>query len=446
MSQVEDNKLLYTLFDDMFFSKWTKDNVHGSVELNITADCNYKCEYCYLYRHGDKLYPKELRSPSKIKENAKIFFDWVQKNNYFIYTLDIFSGEFFAGKLGLEILDIIYEANKKKQFCYEIVIPSNCSFVYNDEYAEKVDKFYKKFKDLGIQIFISCSIDGGPIDEQSRASKVTIDRDESYYDKLFKYGVEHNFGYHPMVGRTFLKNYKENYDWWIEKIKKYYPKEEWGSKKPMFLEIRNDEWDAEDLDRYNKFLWYMVEKDIEVFHNGNVEEEAFRVFNTANNKVFAMNEIARLPYTEPRMSCAIQFYPCVRLGDLVLNPCHRTSYPGLNYGKFIVEDNSITGLEAWNTPLAVKIYSMNPNVTHPKCSACPIKAICSKGCLGAQLESTGELFSPIESVCNLMYTKVKTLIEIFDYYHFQDYVEKSNEISYDEKQDIARRLNIMRSI
>jgi hypothetical protein len=39
-----------------------------------------------------------------------------------------------------------------------------------------------------------------------------------------------------------------------------------------------------------------------------------------------------------------------------------------------------------------------------------LKLICHKGCLGAQYESSGELFYPAISVCNLSIEKCKFLI------------------------------------
>lgn len=446
MSQLEDNQLIYTFFNNLFFLKWVPGNEAGAIELNITSDCNYKCEYCYLYKNGDKLYPKEFRSPKLIKDNLKILIDWIIENNYYITRLDIFSGEFFSGQLGLDILNIIYETNLKKKYCSYIVIPSNCSFIKNKEYTKKVEEVFKKLKDIGIDVCISCSIDGRPIDELSRASKIDIKREDEYYNDLFTFGKKYKFGYHPMIGRTFLNHYKENYDWWIEQIQKYYDKSDWKNQKPMMLEIRNDDWDEEILKKYSDFLRYCAKKDLAELHNDNKEEMAHKLFYTSKNKIPSINDNLKLPFVEPRMTCAIQFYPCVRLGDLAFNPCHRTSYPGLNYGKFIVKNNKIVGMESWNIPLAVKIYSLNPIVSHPKCSVCKIKNICLKGCLGSQLESTGELFSPIDSVCNLFYTKMDTLYDIYNELGFIDIVMNDKDLSYDEKQNISYRLDIMRSI
>lgn len=59
-----------------------------------------------------------------------------------------------------------------------------------------------------------------------------------------------------------------------------------------------------------------------------------------------------------------------------------------------------------------------------KCSTCLYSNYCSHGCFGAQFESTGDLFYPCETVCNMykarvifLYHKYKKL-GMFDEYHF----------------------------
>ncbi|GAI68001.1 unnamed protein product, partial [marine sediment metagenome] len=44
------------------------------------------------------------------------------------------------------------------------------------------------------------------------------------------------------------------------------------------------------------------------------------------------------------------------------------------------------------------------------CESCLIKHLCSGGCLGSQFEVTGDLFSPIPSVCQLEHAKIKAII------------------------------------
>ena len=100
----------------------------------------------------------------------------------------------------------------------------------------------------------------------------------------------------------------------------------------------------------------------------------------------------------------------LRLGDLTITPCHRTSYDYLNVGKFITNEKEIIDIEPLNVPVYLSINSANV-VNFPKCQDCLIKTMCSGGCLGSQLESTGALFTPIESVCLLEHGKISTMIK-----------------------------------
>ena len=63
--QRENNEVLKYILEERFFSKFTPDylaqqSFNGlNIELFITPVCNQACEYCYLIRHSDGLYPKE---------------------------------------------------------------------------------------------------------------------------------------------------------------------------------------------------------------------------------------------------------------------------------------------------------------------------------------------------------------------------------------------------
>lgn len=49
LDQIERDKLIETLFDKQFFRKFNSKNDTSKLELIVTADCNLKCEYCYIY-------------------------------------------------------------------------------------------------------------------------------------------------------------------------------------------------------------------------------------------------------------------------------------------------------------------------------------------------------------------------------------------------------------
>ena len=48
----------------------------------------------------------------------------------------------------------------------------------------------------------------------------------------------------------------------------------------------------------------------------------------------------------------------------------------------------------------------------PKCELCLYSVACHKGCFGAQYETSGELFQPAISVCNLQKQRFNFLIKI----------------------------------
>ena len=129
----------------------------------------------------------------------------------------------------------------------------------------------------------------------------------------------------------------------------------------------------------------------------------------------------------------------IRLGDLAIVPCHRTSYDRFNYGKFIVENDKIIDIEGSNVSLASEIL-MGNMANHPKCDTCSIKKFCLKGCLGAQFEANNEILYPCESVCNLFKAKQKFLK--YKYFTELKIFDKAKKI-YKDDPAILNYLNTM---
>ena len=75
--------------------------------------------------------------------------------------------------------------------------------------------------------------------------------------------------------------------------------------------------------------------------------------------------------------------------------------------------NKIKCIESLNHELMVAIYS-SKITNFPYCQDCMIKNLCTGGCLGSQYESTGDLFTPIPSVCLLEHGKVQSFIEVLE--------------------------------
>ena len=74
--QQEQNELLEYLVNNLIYPRFNiyEDGHSQSIllELFITSDCNKNCEYCYLQKNKDLLYPKEYNDFTIIKNNCKI--------------------------------------------------------------------------------------------------------------------------------------------------------------------------------------------------------------------------------------------------------------------------------------------------------------------------------------------------------------------------------------
>jgi sulfatase maturation enzyme AslB (radical SAM superfamily) len=111
----------------------TPDDVPaGGLELFITPTCNQKCEYCYLQRHINDLYPKENNNRETIIKNFKHVLDWCVEEDFNLPNLDLYSGEIWHTSFGLELLDIAFDyiANKGLR-CNKVSIPTNATFLEN---------------------------------------------------------------------------------------------------------------------------------------------------------------------------------------------------------------------------------------------------------------------------------------------------------------------------
>lgn len=157
-----------------------------------------------------------------------------------------------------------------------------------------------------------------------------------------------------------------------------------------------------------------------------------RIFNVDHRDNIYFNklyDIIGYPKLTSGLSCGIQDRIHIRMGDLLIIPCHRTSYPEMIYGKIEGDGNVIVN----NLAMALNIYSMNPNVSHPKCSDCELKYICMKGCLGSQYENKADIMQPCESVCAMLHAKYMAIYDIccenglFDIVYQMDISEKEKE-------------------
>ena len=87
--QLENKKLINYIFDSDFFPIEKNQNRMSisphPYEFIIRPECNQKCEYCYIYKHGNELYKNHL-SKNEIIHNFDLFlnFLFIQKNVFLV--------------------------------------------------------------------------------------------------------------------------------------------------------------------------------------------------------------------------------------------------------------------------------------------------------------------------------------------------------------------------
>jgi radical SAM protein with 4Fe4S-binding SPASM domain len=255
---------------------------------------------------------------------------------------------------------------------------------------------------------LSASVEGKYM-EQNRPfkNKSKIDlRDDAFYDKLFSYCSKNRYGFHPMIYSDNIEKWIENFLWFQEMFKKY--------DIPAFmlylLEVRNAEWTIEQINEFQKFYDYIINWTFNFFKKN---KEAF--IDAILSKHRGFNIISSPISTIGRgLGCSIQSTLYVRLGDLKTFPCHRLFYPQFETLHFITDtEGDIQDIEVGNPELLLAIYSFQSTIA-PYCSSCINKYMCSKGCLGSQFETTGDIFTPIPTVCQLEFAKSIQFINSMD--------------------------------
>lgn len=409
----ENQKLGFHFLKNYFFENWKKSDFESklqtnfhSLELFMSSKCNLSCKYCYLHNFGKDLYPQDKDNSSIILRNLSIFLDWLVKNNMAPYSLEYFSGEPLINDALLDGIDLILE--KFKNACNKpkhIIIPSNFTFLLERDKRRKVEHLLQKSRLIQIPIFLSVSIDGKFCDKNRPFSSGQELRDDKFYDEVFKFAKKYECGFHPMIYSNLIEKWFSNFLWFQEKFDEF--------QIPWFnlylLEVRNSEWSKYTIIEFSKFirnliLWTFTYR----CKSNNAKFLSFLFDNGGFN-------ILRSPfnYINRGMGCSIQSSLVIRMGDLKIIPCHRTGYPPFELAEFKISKDKIKSIEILNPELLISIYTFHGE-NQPYCHTCLLKKLCSFGCLGAQFENNGDLFTPIPTVCQLEFVKVWTICSTFE--------------------------------
>lgn len=421
--QKENDQLLYTILNERFFKPWSNSNSKlwqtAGMELYITNKCNQHCEYCYLY-NNEKIYPSLGNNSTNIIHNLKIFLNWLLENNYSIPNIDLFSGEIWHTQLGRDCLQTILEYTLKGLKIDKINIPTNGTFILNDETLQPILNYRNWFADVNTILTFSLSIDGAIIDNINRPHNDNTTISEEQYDKIFSFSKETGCGFHPMVAACSIEYWKENFIWWKEQIKKYDFSTNVHSR-VMMLEVRNNDWTKPKIQSYCDFISLLATDFFEEICNSNTELFSRFVLGDIED----LGEYSYLPWVfaenNLQLPCTIPYQLCIRLGDLAICPCHRTAHEKNLYGRFNVENDKITNITSQNFYLAGRILTANNLLCSIKCDTCKYGPYCIQGCLGAQIETHKDLLLPIDNVCNLLKAKTKTKLKLYEKFGCFDY-------------------------
>lgn len=410
----ENTQLLNSFLNRTFFASWRKPREYADnfsrMEIELVPMCNLGCKYCYYHRYGRDLYPVEIRNPDTILANLRTLLRWLIENR-FTPQIDLFSGELLSQKIGYEALNIMadfWEQVPLELRPNHVCIPTNYTFLLDEKLTARVEEFIERFQKLGIRLFLSASVDG-KYQETNRpfitratgpflvgAEKETEPRDDEYYDRMFAFNAKYGFGFHPMVYSQGIDRWIDNFLWFQENFRKY----KISPNSVYLLEVRNEEWTPEQCAELTRFVEFLI---LWTWNNvaGRNRERMFDFITRGRG----YNMLSSFVSTVGRgLGCSLQSMLYVRLGDLAIVPCHRTSYQGMEIGWFKKEGDRITGIEAGNVEFGIGEITFEGK-TAPMCEACLLREFCSQGCLGSQYESTGDFLAPIPSVCQMEHAK-----------------------------------------
>ncbi len=408
----EQKELLLNFLERTFYSSWRDHgkkepwkNNYGSLELYLNAKCELNCKYCYIAKFGDQYFPDaKVQEDSQILKNLNILLKWLSKNQ-FKPKIEIFGGDIFMRDIGFNVLDEIakFSYENRMPICNTISIPSNMNFIRSEKLTQRMHACLRNLQRVGIRANVSASIDGKYMDDNRPNLAGKNIRDDDFYHKVFLFAKQYGYGFHPMIYSDNIDKWQKNFLWFQDMFSKYGI--DWRN--IYLLEIRNIEWTAEQCVQFGQFLEFLVD------WTWNKCEKSYDVFRKFIFEQKGFNMLASWLSTVGRgIGCSIQSTMCLRVGDLTFAPCHRLHYKFMETGTFLVENDEIVDLDVKNIELFLAVNSVKVE-NMPYCETCIIKNLCNGGCLGSQYEETGDLFTPIPSVCRLEFAKISSLIKAF---------------------------------
>ena len=372
-----------------------------------------------------------------------MIYEWLLEKGYSIPKVEFFSGEIWHTPFGYKVLDLTLDYLHKGMNINMFLVASNFSFILDEKATAKIHSYVQRFDDCGHPLVFSCSCDGKIIEEISRPAANGKTKPDEFWDKLFDFCKVNSFWFHPMIAANNVAYWCENYDWWMEQCKKY----NLPIKRVVnMLEVRNNDWTEQSIKDYCKFIDHLMNLYLQECNN-DIKLYAQRIMHLRDAGLNINENFFESGYCPINIGQVDTFPGCtvatdltIRVGDLAICPCHRTAYNKYLYGHLTTEDGRITGLQAANVNMAIKTLFSNITMCWPGCDTCLFNETCLHGCLGSQIESTGDPFFPAESVCAFFKAKYAHILLRYEELKIIDYLRTFTpyERDYDMAQHILR--------
>ena len=162
-----------------------------------------------------------------------MLLDYFIKHKVFVPRWEIYGGDLFHDGIFWDLLDVFVEkydyiysiepslfkkfgANREGHI--EIIVPNNMSYFESLEQKEKLFKRYEDLRDNHrITLGFSWSTDG----KYAVDSREKKDLSDEYWNSMLAFCKSLLAGLHPMISPENVKNWCENYDWWLEVHEKF---------------------------------------------------------------------------------------------------------------------------------------------------------------------------------------------------------------------------------
>jgi radical SAM protein with 4Fe4S-binding SPASM domain len=154
------------------------------------------------------------------------------------------------------------------------------------------------------------------------------------------------------------------------------------------LEVRNEGWTDEAINKYLQFLDYAVEDRLKLCDN-NLEKLTAELFEYGKKDRFGPPTLdpIKIVYNDVQQQnycgCNLGLNLTIQFNDLTLIPCHRLAYPFYHGGRFINNGEKITEIKALDN-LNGYMNLIHKNAYYaPGCVQCDYRECCLRGCTGA---------------------------------------------------------------